>query len=250
MKFRHFKTNGGYITLLALVLTLGVLEAVPAPEALFRQANEAYSQEEYTDAIDLYRQCLAEAQSEALHYNLGNAYYQTGEIGPAVLHYEKALALRPNNPDARANLHFIRETAQLPEPETGLVHRWNQALPLNIWCWLAAAGFWGSAALMLLPRMFETVNAFTRLLLFFSLLLMLSGAAALYGYKDKSNQGVVLQSDTPLRVAPAKESPPTAYIQAGELAVIVKERKDFFFVNTQTGKSGWVLHVEIGKIWD
>jgi len=250
MKIRPFKTAAGYIALLVSVLPLGVLEAAPAPEALFSQANEAYSREEYTDAIDLYRQCLAEAQSGALHYNLGNAYYQTGEIGPAVLHYEKALALRPNNPDAHANLHFLRATSQLPEPETGLAHRWAQALPLNIWCWLAAAGFWGSAALVLLPRMFDTVNVFTRLLLFFSLLLMLSGAAALYGYKDKSSQSVVLQSDTPLRVAPANESPPTAYMQAGELAVIVKEREDFYFVNTQTGKSGWVLHAEIGKIWD
>jgi len=250
MKFPHFKTPAELIVPAFIVLMLGAIETPAAPEVLFRQANEAYSREEFADAIELYQQCLAEAQSGALHYNLGNTYYQTNNIGPAVLHYEKALALRPNDPDARANLHFIRESSQLPEPETGLAHRWAQALPLDIWCWLAAVGFWGSAALLLLPRMFDSLNTFTRILLFLSLLIMLSGIVALYGYKDKINQGVVLNSDTPLRVAPSDESPPTAYMQAGELAVIVKERQDFFFVNTQTGKSGWVLHVEIGKIWD
>lgn len=250
MKFPHFKTPAELIVPVFIVFMLGAIEAPATPEVLFLQANEAYSRKEFTDAIELYQQCLAEAQSGALHYNLGNTYYQTNNIGPAVLHYEKALALRPNDPDARANLHFIREFSQLPEPETGLAHRWAQALPLDIWCWLAAVGFWGSAALLLLPRMFDSLNTFTRILLFLSLLIMLSGIVALYGYKDKIKQGVVLNSDTPLRVAPSDESPPTAYMQAGELAVIVKERQDFFFVNTQTGKSGWVLHVEIGKIWD
>ncbi len=250
MKFPHFKTSAELIVPVFIVLLLGANEAPAAPEVLFRQANEAYSREEFADAIELYQQCLDEAQSGALHYNLGNAYYQISEIGPAVLHYEKALALRPNDPEARANLNFIRETAQLAEPETDLAHRWAQALPLGIWCWLAAVGFWGSATLMLLPRVFDSVNAFTRILLFFSLLLLLSGIVALYGNKDNINHSVVLNSDTPLRVAPSDESPPTAYIQAGELAVIVKEREDFFFVNTQTGKSGWVLHVEIGKIWE
>lgn len=250
MKLCCFEISAGLLVPAVIILLLGVVETYAAPDELFRQANEAYSRAEYTAAVDLYKQCLAEAQSGALHYNMGNAYFQTGEIGLSVLHYEKALALRPNNPEARVNLQFVRESAQLPEPQISIAYRWARTLPLDLWSWMTAIGLWGSVALLMIPRMFGGANALTRFFLFAGLLLLMSSAVALYGYKDKSRETVVLRGDTPLRVAPAGESPPADYMHAGELAVIARERQDFYFINSQNGKSGWVRSDEIGKIWD
>ena len=45
--------------------------------------------------------------STTLYYNLGNAYYRQGNLGKAIVNYERALKLDPTNADARANLEFV-----------------------------------------------------------------------------------------------------------------------------------------------
>ena len=47
-------------------------------------------------------------------YNLGNSYAQQGKPALAVLAYERARMLAPLDPDIRANLRKVRESAGLP----------------------------------------------------------------------------------------------------------------------------------------
>ena len=69
------------------------------------QANEAYAQEDYIKAIELYEQTAREhGVSSDLYYNLGNAYYKHNEFAKAILNYERALLLNPGDEDARFNL--------------------------------------------------------------------------------------------------------------------------------------------------
>ena len=51
-----------------------------------------YDKEQYTQAIEGYRELLLASKatpSAALYYNLGNAYYRNGELGWAILSYER-----------------------------------------------------------------------------------------------------------------------------------------------------------------
>ena len=63
--------------------------------------------------------CQARAQpaeggySAAGLYNLGNAYARAGKPGMAVLNYERASLLAPNDPDIEANLRAVREPLHL-----------------------------------------------------------------------------------------------------------------------------------------
>ena len=43
-------------------------------------------------------------ESGELHYNLGNAWFRLGELGPAILHYERARRSMPRDDDLAANL--------------------------------------------------------------------------------------------------------------------------------------------------
>src|SRR5271154_5442171 len=57
--------------------------------------------------------------SAATLYNLANSYARAGKPGMAVLNYERARLLAPNDPDIEANLRFVRQSARLPyEPPT------------------------------------------------------------------------------------------------------------------------------------
>src|SRR6202020_2477154 len=47
-------------------------------------------------------------------YNLGNSYARVGKPGMAILNYERASLLSPNDPDVEANLRYVRASAHLP----------------------------------------------------------------------------------------------------------------------------------------
>lgn len=93
-------------------------------ETLFDQATEAYNVGEYQRAIDYYHEILDNGEhSAALYYNLGNSYYKLNEIAPSIYYYEKALLLKPNDPEIRNNLAYAQNmTLDAIEklPETGL----------------------------------------------------------------------------------------------------------------------------------
>jgi len=73
------------------------------------EANALYSSENYEEAIALYKEMLSLGnESAALYYNLGNAYYKINEIAPAILNYERALLLKPNDENIIANLELAR----------------------------------------------------------------------------------------------------------------------------------------------
>ena len=77
-------------------------------QTLQKKAENAYLSEKYNRAIELYNLAIEkDGLSTGIYYNLGNAYYKVGDLGHAVLSYERALLLDPNNADARASLAFV-----------------------------------------------------------------------------------------------------------------------------------------------
>lgn len=80
-----------------------------APGRLAQQADSAYAADNFSLAERLYRESIAaEGTSSTICYNLGNAYYRQGNLGMAIVNYERALKLDPTNKDARINLDFVK----------------------------------------------------------------------------------------------------------------------------------------------
>ena len=66
-------------------------------------------------------------------YNAANAYARAGKPGMAVLHYERARLLAPNDPDIEANLRLVREPLRLPsESRNALARAVTLASPTTI----------------------------------------------------------------------------------------------------------------------
>ena len=103
------RPTGKATALLALCLTGMSLAAwgAPDPEAAltaFQSGNVAYTEGDYEGAIEAYTSVLDKWTSFELEYNLGGAHHKAGNIGPCILHYERARRLRPNDDDLNANL--------------------------------------------------------------------------------------------------------------------------------------------------
>ena len=102
------------ITLLflaGLFLALTVLSPrVEADAATVNAANELYASGHYAEAIQLYEgQVTRGVQDSVLFFNLGNAYFQQGDVGRAVLNLERAAQLNPRDADVATNLALVRE---------------------------------------------------------------------------------------------------------------------------------------------
>ena len=84
-----------------------------AAQTAWETANQHYADGQYEEAIICYENLLqdpsvrAEARAEVL-YNLGNAYFKTGENARAILAYERCLRLNPRHQDAQHNLQFAQ----------------------------------------------------------------------------------------------------------------------------------------------
>ncbi len=93
-----------------------VFMASDSPEALWSQANQAYQDGRYEDALTLYEDLLLSGVDNGkLHYNLGNAYQKTGHLGRAILHYSRAQKLLPGDPDVKANLEIANQMRVDPQ---------------------------------------------------------------------------------------------------------------------------------------
>ncbi|MDR2847506.1 MAG: tetratricopeptide repeat protein [Bacteroidales bacterium] len=98
--------KGLFITLLMVVST--VLHASEMDSTLNR-AELLYQHNEFTEASRQYQTVIdSDWTSAALFYNMGNACFKNHDIKSAILYYERAKRLAPNDEDTNWNLQLTR----------------------------------------------------------------------------------------------------------------------------------------------
>ena len=142
------KKDINYIFLLMAFFSVMNLSAQNNPDSLWQQANAYYTTEEFQKAASAYEQIRESGMVSAkLYYNLGNAYYKIGDINNAILHYERAKLLAPQDPDIEFNLNLanqyvVTQIEALPQP---FFVRWSNRIinlyPANTWAGISIATF-------------------------------------------------------------------------------------------------------------
>ncbi|MGB3713463.1 MAG: tetratricopeptide repeat protein [Candidatus Promineifilaceae bacterium] len=104
--------------LLLLILIVGMNFLMPQSTAnidAVQTANQLYDNDNLVEAIEIYEQLKAQGVHDSVvFYNLGNAYYRSGDLGRALTNYSRAAQLEPRDPDIKANLNLAR--SQISEP--------------------------------------------------------------------------------------------------------------------------------------
>ena len=143
-KIEEVMKKGGRKSVASIAVLLMLLP-MTANAATKADADSAYVNGNYQEAIKVYESLLKHGESAELYYNLGNAYYRTENITRAVLNYERALLLSPGDGDIRFNLQIARSKTIdkiVPESEMFFV-TWYRSL-VNI---MSVDG-WGRMALV------------------------------------------------------------------------------------------------------
>ena len=105
------KKNIYRIILLMIFISLSIVKA--DVKSVMQKGNELYKNNKYQLAIDEYDKLVKQGyEGTSLYYNLGNAHYRLGKVGYAILYYEKALKLSPNDEDVKHNLVLAKNNTK------------------------------------------------------------------------------------------------------------------------------------------
>lgn len=96
------------LPLLCLLLALPLAARAQSPS----EAQAKYDKGDYTGAAGAYEKLVeAQPREPAWRYDLGNALFKAGKLGPAIASYQRAHDLAPRDADARFNLEFALKRA-------------------------------------------------------------------------------------------------------------------------------------------
>lgn len=241
----------------SLMAAAFALVALAAPargqDEIVARANQAYQEGDWSSAIEAY-DAVREAgfTSAGLEYNLGNAWFKAGDLGRAILHWERALALEPGDPDAEANLALARSlTADAIEPLPtfwlfATVSWWVDLLPRGLLIVLVGGGWLaltGGGAVRILSRRdllarvglwIAVTGAVVVLLLGTNLVVREAGIG-------RAERGIILVEAMPVRSAPAEDDDLTLFeVHEGTRVRIDRRTGGWVEVVLDDGKVGWV----------
>src|SRR5215471_1381320 len=188
-------------------------------DALFSEGINAYRSSDYSRAADAFRKAAALQPASGTLQNLGNAEWEQGQAGAAILAWEQTLWLDPFNNAARNNLSFARKTAQLDTPNLAWYEVVSTWLPVNWWPWITGAGFWVAVAMVTLPGIFRTQKAtWHQAAAALGLTVFLLSLPAHFGVHMRSHLGFIVQKETPLKLTPTADAQILRHLAAGEPA--------------------------------
>ena len=223
----------------------------PAPADRFQAGNSLYQAGDHEDALDawlgLYEDGL---ESGELHYNIGNAYFRLGELGRAILFYERAKAALPRDESVRTNLELARSlTADQITPLPGFwvprVVRWAvQIVPRGWLIAILALGYLGLASILLYRLLSTRPPYWTRhAAVGAAALTLVVGANLLireFGI-GRAERGVILQTEAAVQSAPSDDPSLQLFtIHEGAVVRIDRRSSDWLEIVLEDGKVGWV----------
>lgn len=228
--------------------------------ALFQQANEAFSDKKYKDAISKYEAVIAKGQvSDELYYNLGNAYYKNNQLGKAIHNFELALLHTPGNKDAAYNLEIANaqlkdEIAILP---TFFLTSWWRGLrgvfSSTVWSVFALLSLWlfviGVAGWLLYTDRSKKKQAFLLAiggLLLSVLLFTLAGQR--WAEELDSGYAIITEPVRPLHSAPDAESAEILTLHEGTKVELLGVLSDWHKIRLVNGEQGWLPKTSLGFI--
>ncbi len=239
------------IFVLAISLTtLTVLSAHADIADDFVVANKSYQDKDFAAAIEMYEGIEAKGlESAALYFNLGNAYFKSGDLGHAVLYYMRAQRLDPGDDDIRHNLEFARgfTSVQMEGVRLNPVQSFFDALVapyrLSLLAWVSSGFFVLLLLLMILRWSAGITRAAVRTGLMTALILVvISSGLTTFKYRTDylSRRAVIVVQESPVQTGPSEQSDVELQGAPGLVVEILAESDDYYNVLFENKRRGWI----------
>lgn len=243
----------GLLKILVLAACLSFAPALcPGPghandtAGLFIDATRAYQAGDYQVAAKKYETIAGSGiRNPSLFYNLGNAYLKAGDLGRAVLWYERARRLSPNDPDLKFNLDHARTRLKDKTDSSftpmDVFFFWQGLISLK---WLQYSAIGNSVLFFIWAGIRRVVNkkilsgpGLSMLVLLFTLVL----ASGLEAFRlNSDHQAVILKERVAVRSGTMENATPLFDLHAGTRVRVMDKKKNHLKIRFAKGKVGWV----------
>lgn len=220
---------------------------VPAsPSEIYLQAIKSYRQGDFSQAAGAFEK-LAETpiKNPHLYYNIGNAYLKADSIGKAILWYERARKIAPNDPDLRFNLEFANSLVKDKKDEAvnilDIIIFWDDLVrikTLQFACTFFSVIFFTWAGVRVIrQRHIFTGTGFAILAIF----LLVTGVTTASMIKQSSrSHAVIISEEAQIRSGLAKDATRLFTLHAGTKVQVREKRDQYLKIMFSKDKVGWV----------
>lgn len=233
---------------LFIVFTVaGSVFAQSAAQLHFERANELYQAGKYQDAIDIYQKILTDGKvSGEVYFNLGNAYYKTGDIGHAILYYERAKIFLEDDEALDQNLRIARlKTVDEiePIPQLFLLAWWREIqhlISLNALAWVTYGIF-----VLLILTIIATIlwrgrwRRISWIVLWIFLPVAVIFVSRVYEF-ETSKFGIILDSKISVMSEPNLSGQELFILHEGTKVRINRSVDSWDEISLPDGKTGWM----------
>ena len=224
------------------------------------EANQLYNAGKFRDAIRKYQFVITQGfESPELYFNLGNAFYKTGNATFAILNYERAKKLAPNDDDILYNLELARTQIVdniVPLPESGFLRWWKQLISSR------SISFWGNFSiisffaflflfgLFLLSRVYRikrlsfwfSVTAFALSTITYTI------GSGLTSKLINHNSAVITDRSVRVKASPSETGTELFIVHEGVTVQLTDQLGEWVYVSLPDGNKGWVKEAAMIRI--
>lgn len=228
--------------------------------SIMQSANEYYKNNRYQLAIEEYNKLLLDGfEGTSLYYNLGNAHYRLGKVGYAILYFEKALKLSPNDEDVKHNLALAKLNLQDKVdtlPPFFIFNLWDGLLAsFSVTGWTIIVYIVFILFLIVTVSYFFSRNVTEQRISFFSgagltialvfaIILLVVKMNKEYNVKD----GIIVETAVVVKSSPDFSSKDSFQIHEGLKVRVEDHVDDWVKIRLNDGKIGWINEKSIGII--
>jgi tetratricopeptide (TPR) repeat protein len=232
------------IALLCAVLFVPVL----APAETLDDANQDFAGGHYHASTLGYQAVLAQnGYSAPVLFDLGNSYFREGDFAHAILSYQRAQWLAPNDPDIAANLALAQKQAGLTVPARHWSDDLTGVMSANDWAWFGSAALMLLCAAVLARELAPRKSPLFKLLGGVSVVVLFAAVSALVLSSSKIHQAVVLDQNASALISPFSGAGEAFSLPPGETVTLGKAYHDFYLVKDAAGHSGWIAKTQLAQ---
>jgi len=223
-------------------------------------ANQLYTTSKYKDCIRKYQYVLGQGfESAEVYYNLGNAFYKSGNATYAILNYERAKKLAPNDDDILYNLELAQTQIVdniVPLPEPGFLRWWKEFISdrsINYWGTFSMVTFFMFLSLFGLFLLSGTFRI-KRLAFWVAIAAVSVSAitftigASLQSKLVNHNTAVITDRSVRIKASPSETGTELFIVHEGITVRITDKLSDWVNVSLPDGNKGWVKEASLIRI--
>ena len=226
---------------------------------LLAEGNRHYEQGDYAAAGSAYQRIIDYGvRNKIVYYNLGNARFKQGQLGEAILAYERGLNLDPGDREARENLAYAAsltvDRAEDPEPSfPRRAVRWlvsRTTAPEDAWLLLLAVYLLGAAsaaAILVRSRFARRALAYVGTVVL--IMALWSGTAlAIKEARSAARRGVILAQKVDALSGPSEDNTSLFTVHEGLRVEVRNQREGWVQILLSNGLNGWVPASALGIV--